>query len=745
MEGWALIPTDDDGIRLLCSSHDELGAFFRLALPSKSSVAWALDKRAAYEFAAAHGVDHPRTWVATDESELDNPEISYPVIIKPAFCPHELSTSTPRAWRADDREQLGDVYRSARELIPADRLMLQELIPGGGECQLAYGALCRDGSVLASVAANRLRQWPVDFGRASTYVETIAEDELEGPAQTLLAASGFTGVVELEFKRDPRDGRLRLLDVNPRPWGWISIDARAGVNFSHLLYEMLLGHDVPRVHARVGVRWMRLSADAPAALAQRRAGSLGVARYVRGLRPPLACAIVARDDPVPALVDLPLLASIWTARKPKRIKPKRTRTVARRAHDVGDAGKVGPGRRALIIVENAPVPGDARVGNVALGLKQAGWEVTVLAPQAWGEPARPDEETLEGSTVRRFPLRPAEASPLGYVGEYTRAMWRIWREVRRMARDRPFDVIHACNPPDFLLLAVVGQRRRGTRLVFDQHDLGPEMYAARESARPLVERVLVLLERLAFSLADVALATNGSIGQVAVERGGMRSEDVFVVRNAPRLDRFTPVEPDRALARGRPHLLVYVGLMAPQDGVDHALRALAHLRRMRDDWHALFLGHGEMLSSLRELASELGLDGHVDFPGFVSKDTVRRAICTADVCLAPDPRNPYTDHSTLVKIAEYMALERPTVGYDLLESRVTAGDAALFASNNDPAEFARQIAKLLDSPELRVELGAKGRARIEQELSWEHSERALLAAYRRAIASRGERSATARV
>jgi glycosyltransferase involved in cell wall biosynthesis len=248
--------------------------------------------------------------------------------------------------------------------------------------------------------------------------------------------------------------------------------------------------------------------------------------------------------------------------------------------------------------------------------------------------------------------------------------------------------------------------------------------------------VLVLLERLAFSLADVALATNESVRRVAVVRGAMPAEDVFVVRNGPPLNRFTPVAADRKLARGRPHLLVYVGMMGPQDGVDHALHALAHLRREREDWHALFLGRGEMLPALQELAGSLGLSDHVEFAGFVPSDEVRRAICSADVCLAPDPCNRYTDQSTLVKIAEYMALGRPTVSYDLLESRRTAGDAALFAGNNDPSEFAGHISRLLDDPELRAAMGARGRARVERELAWEHSEPVLLAAYGRATASR---------
>jgi glycosyltransferase involved in cell wall biosynthesis len=202
------------------------------------------------------------------------------------------------------------------------------------------------------------------------------------------------------------------------------------------------------------------------------------------------------------------------------------------------------------------------------------------------------------------------------------------------------------------------------------------------------------------------------------------------------LSRFRPVARDPMLARGREHLLVFVGGIEPQDGVDHALRALYHLLNRRQDWHACFLGDGEDLPRLRELASELGVDDHVEFCGLVSEEEVRRAICSADVCLAPDPKNSYTDHSTLVKVAEYMALSRPTVSFDLTETRATAGEAAVFASNNDASEFAARISELLDDPARRRQLGAAGCARVAHSLAWEYSERVLLAAYRRAVEKR---------
>jgi glycosyltransferase involved in cell wall biosynthesis len=394
-------------------------------------------------------------------------------------------------------------------------------------------------------------------------------------------------------------------------------------------------------------------------------------------------------------------------------------------------------RRALIIVENALVPGDRRVWQEAVSLRRGGWDVTVLAPATKLRGGSSSTyEIIEGIQIHRFVLCFAEQSRFGHIGEYVSAMWRIARAVQRLSRDRPFSVIQACNPPDFLLLTALSQRRRGTALIFDHHDLVPELYACRARGSKPIGRALRAFERMAFSVADVALVTNDSIRRVAIERAHKTPEDVFVVRNGPMLERFRPVPRNPTLTRGRKHLLVYVGLMGPQDGVDHALLALAHLSERRQDWHARFLGDGEMVPALRQLTSELQLEDRVEFCGLVADHEVRRSICSADVCLAPDPKNSYTDLSTLIKIAEYMALSRPTVSYDLVESRATAGNAALYASDNDPAEFAARIDELLDDPQRRQELGVAGRLRVERGLAWEYSERALLEAYGRAIEKR---------
>ena len=399
--------------------------------------------------------------------------------------------------------------------------------------------------------------------------------------------------------------------------------------------------------------------------------------------------------------------------------------------------------RVLIISENAPVPADRRVWNISRTLTAAGWQVVIACAQG---PDRDDApyEVLEGIEIHRYPLRPA-GSTLGYAREYGQALWRLRKLVRRLASERRFDVVHACNPPDLLLLAARSLRRQGTRFIFDHHDLVPELYRSRFGrGEDLGYRATLRAERVAYRMADVSLATNGSYARVAVERGGMDPEDVFVVRNGPDLTRFRPVPADPAWRRGRAHLISYLGIMGPQDGVDHALHALAALRRLRDDWHAVFVGDGDALPAMRALADELALGDHVEFAGWRGDDDIRLILSSSDVCLAPDPPSPLNDVSTMIKIPEYMALGRAVASYALPESRVSAGDSALYAAPGDPHSLGRCVAELLDDPARRERMGAMARERIETELSWQHSEGALLAAYARVLSRPAPSPAPAR-
>ncbi|WP_268220950.1 glycosyltransferase family 4 protein [Streptomyces sp. EMB24] len=390
------------------------------------------------------------------------------------------------------------------------------------------------------------------------------------------------------------------------------------------------------------------------------------------------------------------------------------------------------GRRALILVENLSVPFDRRVWQECRTLRDAGWEVDVICPQGTKRDTEP-EAVIDGVRIHRYPLRAATGGPAGYLKEYGAALWHTARLARKVG---PVDVVHACNPPDLLFLPALRLKRQGAAFVFDQHDLVPELYLSRFGrGKDLLYRGVCALERATYRAADVVLATNESYKDVAVRRGGRRPEDVFVVRSAPDTERFHPVDPEPELKRGKPHLLCYLGVMGPQDGVDYALRALAKLRDEvgRTDWHAVFVGAGDTFDAMVELSRELGLDGQVEFTGRVPDADLVRRLSTADVCLSPDPCNPLNDVSTMNKVLEYMVMGRPIVSFDLKEARVSAGEAAVYAMGDDEGEFAALIARLLDDPEQRSRMGKSGQERINGPLAWRNSQAALLAAYEAAV------------
>jgi glycosyltransferase involved in cell wall biosynthesis len=397
--------------------------------------------------------------------------------------------------------------------------------------------------------------------------------------------------------------------------------------------------------------------------------------------------------------------------------------------------------RIVILVENESVPFDRRVWDECCALTEAGHRVAVVCPKGTDRDTEPYVE-LEGVRIHRFSLRFARSGP-GYAQEYGLGLWHSLRILVGLHRREPVDVVHMCNPPDLMVFAVLPLKLLGSRVVFDQHDVVPELYLSRFPNGPrLVHRVLILLERLTYAAADVVIATNESYRAIALERGKVAPERVFVVRTGPDLGRFTPVEPDPTLKRGKRHLLGYVGVMGHHDGLDYALRALATLRHEmgRTDFHAAFIGSGDAFESCVALARELRLHDCVEFTGRVPDKAVQRYLSTADVCLSPDPRSPLNNISTMTKVMEYMSMSCPIVSFDLAESRVSAGEAAVYARDNDEREFARLIADLLDDPERRAVMGAVGRRRVEQSLSWDVSKQRLLAAYDHVLTRRPPRS-----
>jgi glycosyltransferase involved in cell wall biosynthesis len=392
----------------------------------------------------------------------------------------------------------------------------------------------------------------------------------------------------------------------------------------------------------------------------------------------------------------------------------------------------------LILVENLSVPMDRRVWQESRALVRAGYEVVVICPMGGSMDTEP-EVVLEGVRILRYPLRAASGGPAGYVREYAVALWHTLRLALRVRRAGPVDVVQACNPPDLLFLAALPLMAAGARFVFDHHDLVPELFRSRFGGGRALLWVARLLERITFALADGVISTNESYRQVALTRGRKAPGAVQVVRSAPDLTRFRPREPDPSLRRGKRYLAAYLGVMGPQDGVDGALRALAHLRheRGRDDVHTVLMGGGDALDDLVVLAGDLGLSDCVEFTGRVPDEFVQRCLSTADVCLSPDPKNPLNDLSTMNKVVEYMAMGRPLVSFELREARVSAGDAAAYAPAGDEPAFAALIDELLDDPGRRERMGAIGRARVADRLSWEVSERNLLGFYERLLARTG--------
>lgn len=396
------------------------------------------------------------------------------------------------------------------------------------------------------------------------------------------------------------------------------------------------------------------------------------------------------------------------------------------------------GTRVLMLLENNPYSQDSRVRREAETLHREGYRVTVVSPKA--EPKQPSRVIVDGVTVYQFPAAESAGGFVGYVWEYAYSTMAMFFLSLMVWVREGFDVVHAHNPPDTLFLIAAFYKLFGKRFIFDHHDVAPEMYDARYGghAKPIVRRLLRLFERLSLRTADHVVATNESHRKIALRRG-VTADAVTIVRNGPESDKLQPTDPDLDLRRKAGTIIAYVGIMGPQDGIDYLLRSIRHLvdDLGRTDMFCAIFGRGDAVPDLEKLAVSLGIADKVWFAGWVSLDDLPRYLSAADICVDPDPSNPYNDLCTMIKMMEYMVMAKPIVAFDLPEHRVSASDAALYAEANDELDFACKIAELMDDPERRRRMGDIGRDRVLAGLSWEHQQANLLAAYETVTRTQG--------
>ena len=388
------------------------------------------------------------------------------------------------------------------------------------------------------------------------------------------------------------------------------------------------------------------------------------------------------------------------------------------------------GQRILKLIENNPFPPDPRIRQQVRALVAAGYEVTVICPQGKRQPLY---EMVDGCRVYRYPT-PAQGDGLvGYLWEYGYSLVMAFLVSLWVFFRHGFDAIHIHNPPDVPVLIAAFYKLLGKRYVFDHHDLAPEMYYARFSGKgnPMVYKVLLMFEKLSCKLADHIIATNNSYKTLQMDRHGVAEERITIVRNGPELDRLKLVPPHPDLRRKASNIICFLGEMGVHDGVDYLLRSLKHLRDTlgQKDFYCVVMGRGDAVEDLKRLCSQLELNDHVWFPGFVPDADLLSYVSTADICVDPDPSNSFNDRCSMTKMSEYMAFSKPIVAFDLPEHRVTAREAALYAVANDELDFARKLQLLMENPEMRLSMGKLGRERVDTVLSWSHQSKYLIQAY----------------
>ncbi len=389
------------------------------------------------------------------------------------------------------------------------------------------------------------------------------------------------------------------------------------------------------------------------------------------------------------------------------------------------------GKHVLIIIENLPAPFDRRVWQEANTLRENGAEVSIICPKMKGYTE--SFEQIDGIDIYRHPLPTEGSGALGYLLEYSAAIfWELVLSFKIFFKKR-FHVIHGCNPPDLIFLTALPFKLFGVRYVFDHHDINPELYLAKFDRKGIFYRCMLFFERLTFKVADYSIATNESYKEIAIRRGGMQPAKVAVVRSGPSLSRLKLTAGNLEYKKGRKYLVGYVGVIGVQEGLDLLLESIQHITRQRDDVQFAIVGGGTSLEEIKQLAEDMQLSGYVDFYGRVSDEKLVDVLNTCEVCVNPDKPTEMNNLSTMNKIMEYMALKKPIVQFDLKEGKASAGEASLYAIPNDTRDFAEKIIDLLDDEERRRTMSEYGYDRVVQELSWDYESQKLLHFYRQVL------------
>ena len=396
-------------------------------------------------------------------------------------------------------------------------------------------------------------------------------------------------------------------------------------------------------------------------------------------------------------------------------------------------------RSCVIVVENLPVPFDRRVWQEAQALKRAGWAVSVICPT---NPDFPKAfEIVDDIAIYRHPLPPEGRGAVAYFREYSTALFHEFRLLFKVHRERGFSVIQACNPPDLVFLAALPFKLIGKRFIYDQHDVSPELFIVKFGNKGFLYRALLFFERMSYRTADRVITANATFKDIAISRGGKTPSQVEVVYGVPDRQRIRRVEPEPGLHGGRKFVLGYVGIINEQDGVEHLVRAVAHL--VKDvgfrDFRAVVVGSGPALELVRSLARSLEVENFLLFTGYLKGETLLAHLSAFDIGVIPDPFNEANDLMSMNKVFEYCALGIPTACYPLKETQRLLGDAGVYAPSPDPKGLAEACLNLMKDESLRARSAAAAAKLSAEKFLWENEARKYVATFERVLSPKPDR------